>query len=256
MRSLPIFLLLLFTTLSLSAARQPWDRIGATRDLLDGASVTPGIISLDLPGVTQDGTNVNLGVKIDHPMESDQYIEKVYVFADRNPSPEVLDLHLKPELGAVQFTTRIRLNESQRVIVLARNNEGDWFGEAQEVRVTVSGCLSQGGDNRSNLMQARARGPSPLSAGDTGEVRTQINHPMETGLREDSDGESIPQNIVESFVVTNGNETLLEANFHRSLSANPRLFFGVRPASSQNLTLTWTEDTGESATAHVSVEVN
>lgn len=254
MRNLSFFLFLVFSTLSVSADRQPWNRLAESRDLLDGATVTTGSISLDLPGVTQDGSSVNLAVSIDHPMGEDRFIDRIHVFADRNPSPQVLDLHLKPGLGVAEFSTRLRLNESQRVIVLARNNEGDWFGESQEVRVTVSGCLSRGGDSGANNMQARARGPAPLAARETGEIRTLINHPMETGLREHR-GRTVPQNIIETFAVTNGDGPLLEATFHRSLAANPRLFFGIRPSNSQDLTLTWTEDTGETATAKVRVEV-
>ncbi|MCC5790054.1 MAG: thiosulfate oxidation carrier complex protein SoxZ [Opitutales bacterium] len=256
MRFLVFILLLSFSVGSLSGERQPWNRLAESREVLQGAEVSTGTISLDLPGVTQDGSSVNLGVEIDHPMEADRYIEKVYVFADRNPSPEVLDLQLSPHLGTVRFNTRIRLNESQRVIVLARNNDGEWFGETQEVRVTISGCLSRGGANNDNRMQARARGPSPLASGETGEIRTLINHPMETGLREDNRGRTIPQNIIETMTVANGDGPLLEATFYRSLSANPRLFFGIQPKSSQDLTLTWTEDTGETTTAEVSLRVN
>ncbi|MCH8475525.1 MAG: thiosulfate oxidation carrier complex protein SoxZ [Opitutales bacterium] len=255
MRFLIISLLFSFSALSLPADRQPWNRLAESREILQGAEVATGTISLDLPGVTQDGSSVNLGVEIDHPMKTDRFIEKVYVFAARNPSPEVLDLRLSPQLGTVRFNTRIRLNESQQVIVLARNNHNEWFGEAQEVRVTVSGCLSQGGGQDSNIMQARARGPAPLRSGETGEVRTLINHPMETGLREHR-GRTIPQNIIETMTVANGEDILLEATFHRSLSANPRLFFGIQPERSQDLTLTWTEDTGKTATAEVSLQVN
>ncbi len=228
----------------------PWDRVDPAQELLDGATPRAESIQIDLPSVTQDGSSVPLSIEVDHPMRSDDYIEALYVFATRNPSPEVVEYHFTPLAGKARISTRVRLNESQTVFALARTSRGAWLAGTREIRVTVSGCIAQGNAEKGpDFMQTRVRAASRARPGEPLDVRTLINHPMETGLREDSNGNAIPERIVHSFRAEINGETVLTARFHRAVSANPYLLFYIAPGQSGPLHLTWEEDTGETATA-------
>ena len=243
--------------LEAAAGRRPlWERIDAARKRLDGAVPKEGGIRLDLPGVTQDGSAVPLTVDVDHPMEDDDFVEALYLFAAGNPTPEVADVYFTPLAGRARLSTRIRLNESQTVLALARTSRGEWLAGRREVRVTVSGCLSR--DNRSDsdsLMRTRIRVSDRLRRGEIGDVRTLVDHPMETGLREDGEGGIIPERIVNEFRAEFNGEPVLRVRLYRAVSANPYLRFAIAPNESGQAVFHWNEDRGESATESTRIDV-
>lgn len=241
----------------LSGARGSWDNVPAIQKLLDGVTPTTGKITLELPGVTQDGSAVSLSVRVDHPLSGADALKEIHVFADGNPSPELLSLRVSPLLGEARFSTRIRLERSQNVIALARTADDQWLVGEQAVRVTVSGCLTRGqaNDEGPDFMQTRVRPPAPLRRGQTGEIRTLITHPMETGLRTNRGGQPIPERIIHTFTAELEGETVVEATLHRAISMNPFLLFPIAPESSGELNMQWIDTSGRTATAQTPVVV-
>ena len=61
-----------------------------------------------------------LSVAVDSPMRADDYVSEILVVADANPWPRVASFQFSPMAGKAAFSTRIRLTESQNVIVLAK----------------------------------------------------------------------------------------------------------------------------------------
>jgi len=226
-------------------ASAPWDRLEPTRALLGESSPTTGRIAIDLPAVSQDGSSVPLGIHIDHPMAGDDFVEELHLFATGNPSPEILSAHFTPLSGEARLQTRVRLDGSQNVIALARTNQGEWLADAREIRITVSGCISRGKPDPSREMEARVRPPSNLRPGETGEILTLIQHPMETGLRSGEDGAIIPQRIIQEFRAKVDDQPILTVQLHRSISANPFLRFPIQLEKGGQLHLEWEEDTGQ-----------
>lgn len=238
---------LLFSPLSL-ARTAPWERHADIVELLDGAEPETSGISLDIPSVSENGSNIPLTVSVDSPMSDADHVESIHLFAPDNPNPRIASFHLTPLSGKARIATRIRLNESQRVFAIARLNDGSYRLAMQEARVTVSGCLTNADTyDSSDLMKTRVRIPETLGAGETGEVLTLINHPMETGLREDADGDVIPRRIIHSFSVELNGRTVMEADYNTSLSANPYLRFHIRPERSGTVVMTWEDDNGETS---------
>lgn len=234
--------------LSAQNTSNPWERIEAARKLLGDSTPETGRISIDLPGVSQDGSAVPLGIKIDHPMEAENHIAELHLFASGNPSPEILSARFTPFSGEARLQTRVRLDGSQSVVALARTGNGEWLADAREIRITVSGCISRGTPDPEREMETRVRIPSNLQAGQTGEVLTLIQHPMETGLRSGDDGETIPQRIIREFRAAVDDHPIVTIQLHRSVSANPYLRFPIRIEESGQLQLEWEEDTGKVTT--------
>ncbi len=240
-----------------TAARAPWERVEVIQELLNGAEPQRDAIQLDLPAVTQDGSSVAVTVDIESPMTQDDHVERLYLFALGNPSPELLEVRFTPLSGRAGISTRIRLDSSQTVVALARTSDGDWLADVRDVRVTVSGCLSRDDTYASeDLMQTRVRVPPNFERGESAEVRTLIQHPMETGLRTDASDRPIPENIVRSFEAHLDGAPVVTARLHRAIAANPFLLFHVAPERSGELSLSWEEDTGDKAQVTAAVRVD
>jgi sulfur-oxidizing protein SoxY len=239
---------LALVALATSAWAQAWERLEAARKIVgDAKPQTDGLV-LELPLVSEDGSTVPLTVRAESPMTDDSYIQSIHLFATRNPSPEIAEFELTPRAGLAHITTRIRLNETQTVIAVARTNKNVVLTASREVRITTSGCFSRADTYAtSEEMQARVRLPEKVQPNKPAEVLTLINHPMETGLREGPDGKVLPQRIIETFETTIDGEPVLKATLHRSLSANPYLRFYVAPKASGKIAFKWTEDTGRVA---------
>ncbi|WP_302139359.1 thiosulfate oxidation carrier complex protein SoxZ [Halomonas alkalicola] len=234
----------------------PWQRLEAASELLGGTTpATEGLV-LELPHVSEDGSAVPLTVSFDGSLADDDRLSEIHLFATGNPSPEIASFSLGPAAGLPEISTRVRLNETQQVIAIARTQQGETFATAREVRITVSGCLMRGDDQGPEpLANPRVSLPERFTAGVPGEVRTLISHPMETGLREGSDGETLPRHIIERFTVTLDGEIAFAADLHQSVSANPYLRFHLAPQEDAELVIEWQDDSGESARHEASLSV-
>ncbi|GAB4347067.1 MAG: hypothetical protein Kow006_06380 [Gammaproteobacteria bacterium] len=105
-----------------------------------GAAAKQGNITIELPQIAENGNTVPVTVKVDHPMTEKSYIESIYLIAERNPAPEVADFHLSPANGAAEVSIRMRLAETQKVVAVAKTNDGKFFIADKEIKVTIGGC--------------------------------------------------------------------------------------------------------------------
>jgi sulfur-oxidizing protein SoxY len=138
------------------------------------------------------------------------------------------------------------------VIAIARTNRDELRAVAREIRITTSGCLVRAdAQTDTNEMGVRVRVPERVRAGEAAEVLTLIQHPMETGLREDAAGKRVPQRIIHAFAAELAGERAFAATLYRAIAANPYLRFFVAPRTGGELVLRWTEDTGRTATHRV-----
>ncbi|MBB5217287.1 thiosulfate oxidation carrier protein SoxY [Parapusillimonas granuli] len=232
---------------ALPAARaQEAQKIEAIRKKIGGRPVTAEGVKLDLPLVAEDGSSVPLSIESGLAGRGGR-IRSLDVYATRNPTPEVASYEFSEDAGLVKLATRIRLSESQPVVVVATTEDGRVIVAERAVRVTASGCIAPAGrGERSAEMQSRVRLPKGWKPGAPGEFLTMINHPMDTGLATDANGDTPPLRIIDAFEATLGGRVLLRAKYYRSLAANPYLRFTVSPPQGGDMRFAWTEDTGRS----------
>src|SRR5678815_3749014 len=76
------------------------------------------------------------------------------------------------------------------------------------------------------------------------QVRTLISHQMETGLRHDAEGKTIPRKIINSFSCRYNGAPVFSADLHEAVAANPYLEFHLRATESGRLEFLWVEDGG------------
>jgi sulfur-oxidizing protein SoxY len=99
-----------------------------------------GRIALRAPPIAENGNTVPITVSVESPMTAADHVARIHVFADKNPTPEVATFHLTPACGRAQVDTRIRLGQTQDLIVLAEMSDGSLFMARAEVKVTIGGC--------------------------------------------------------------------------------------------------------------------
>jgi sulfur-oxidizing protein SoxZ len=86
------------------------------------------------------------------------------------------------------------------------------------------------------------------------EIRTLMEHPMETGLRHDG-GRALPREMLTRLLVRMNGQTVLAAEFRNGTSANPYHVFFVRLERSALFEFTWTDERGRTARAEARVAV-
>jgi sulfur-oxidizing protein SoxY len=223
-----------------------WQRVAPLAQAVNSEAVLSKGIDITLPLVAENGAAVPLRVNFDtSQLTESEFIRSIRVFSSGNPNAEVIDFHFEAPFSRIELSTRIRLSESQKVFVLAESNQGRQWLSQRDVRVTVSGCLMTGDDSVDAAVMSSPRIALPRNArsGEAAEVRTLINHPMETGFRETAAGEVIPQQLVESLTIEQNDQPILLVKFHTGTSANP--FVSVFLDEIDNLLFRWEDQLGE-----------
>jgi len=97
--------------------------------------------------------------------------------------------------------------------------------------------------------------PATVRRGEVFEIRTLVQHAMETGFRRTQLGEAIPRDIIRQFVCTYSGAEIFRAEFHPAISANPLLAFSTVATESGTLAFAWTGDKGFSVTESARITV-
>ncbi len=114
----------------------------AIKNRLGDRPLQKGKIHLDLPLIAQDGNTVPLSFSVESPMTPEDYVEAVYVFAEKNPWPEVIAFHFTPLSGKAEASSRIRLAMTQNVMAIAQMSDGSAYMTETFVKVLIAGCTA------------------------------------------------------------------------------------------------------------------
>ena len=90
--------------------------------------------------------------------------------------------------------------------------------------------------------------PREARRGETIEIRTLIQHPMESGFRTGMNGEMLVRDIILKFRCEYAGELVFAAEFSPAMAANPFLSFTAVARESGTLTFHWEGDNGFSQT--------
>ena len=104
-------------------------------------------------------------------------------------------------------------------------------------------------------VKPRVRVPRSAAAGDVVNIKTLINHPMESGQRRGADGAVIPRRIINRFTCTFNGETVVDVAIDPSLSTDPYIEFEARVDAAGEFHFTWHDDDGSVYTHEHRIEV-
>lgn len=105
-------------------------------------------------------------------------------------------------------------------------------------------------------IKPKVKFPSSAKKGEIVEIKTQIQHDMETGQRKGSDGNLLPRRLINKFECLLNGKIVLSTKWHTAISANPYFSFFVKFDEGGKLELKWYDDNGEIHTAESNVSVS
>jgi sulfur-oxidizing protein SoxZ len=90
--------------------------------------------------------------------------------------------------------------------------------------------------------------------GDSTEVKVLMSHEMETGLRKDAQGQTIPAWFIQNVTVACNGKTVLAAQWGTAVAKNPFLSFKFKGGTkSDRITVTWTDNRDDTRTDEVAI---
>lgn len=87
--------------------------------------------------------------------------------------------------------------------------------------------------------------PDKAKKGEVIEIKTIIQHVMETGYRRDYQGVAIPRDIIKRYIVTYAGAEIFTADMTQGVAANPYFAFSTMAVETGDVVFTWTDEAGE-----------
>lgn len=97
--------------------------------------------------------------------------------------------------------------------------------------------------------------PRQAKRGEILTLRLTIRHPMETGLRPDGQGGTVPHNLITHFRCRYDGVEVFASEWFPAIAANPQITFTTVATASGTLEFHWEGDQGFSHTEAVTLEV-
>ena len=106
-----------------------------------GQPVRTGRVKLEIAPLVDNGHVVPMRVTVDSPMTAGDHVREIAVFNEKNPQRDVARFTLSARSGRADVSTRIRLATSQKLVALARMNDGSVWSDSVDVIVVLAACI-------------------------------------------------------------------------------------------------------------------
>lgn len=230
--------LLLGLSLLIATTAMAQERVDSElRRLLAGGTPQSAGLTMDVPEWVEDGAFVPVTVRLDGAEPPVQLL----LLRSAEEDPRIARLRVHAWQPPLRLSTRVRLPQSQALIVAARDAQGRTWHVEQPVAVYGSSCLAPAGtDHLAGLGEIKVW----AEAGDGLELRSLLRHPMESGRRVGPDGALLPRRLLRAVGIGDATGDLLDGELFEGLAANPLLRV-VLPPGRLPLQLHWDEADGQ-----------
>ncbi len=117
--------------------------LGACSIVLRPAEATPASLAAAIRHVI-GAAELRAGkVSVASPMTPQDHVKSIHVFNEKNPQPNIGNFYLGPQAGRAEVATRIRLADSQKIIVIARLSDDTFWSASADVVVTLAACTEE-----------------------------------------------------------------------------------------------------------------
>jgi sulfur-oxidizing protein SoxY len=106
-----------------------------------GRTPRNGRVQLLVAELIDNGNVVPVSINVDSPMTPTDHVQRIALFTERNPAPDVVVFHLGPHNGVAQVATRMRLATTQTLTAVALMNDGSVWQQRVDVIVTLAACI-------------------------------------------------------------------------------------------------------------------
>lgn len=225
------------------------------REILYGKSV----IELRIPQRAEDAGVVPVSLNAQIAQSPERYIERMYVFVDKNPKPLAGTFHLTPGMGRADLSMRLRINEYTTVRVIAELDNGELHMDDGFTRAS-GGCSEppqflklKEARERIGQMKFRAQASDNDKALALGQLI--VSHPNVTGLQLNQRTRAyVPAEYVTKVVISFNGEHVMTAETDISISEDPSFRFFFRPREGGTISAEMTDSKGRNFTRTFDVE--
>jgi sulfur-oxidizing protein SoxY len=112
--------------------------------ILAGRTAVTSGVSIEMPALSENGNSIDIAISVQSPMTVADRIRAIHIVAEKNPFPHVARFTLGPRAPKAEVATRIRLAETQDIIVLAETADGRVLRAFREVIVVLGACVDGG----------------------------------------------------------------------------------------------------------------
>ena len=191
------------------------------------------ILSISAPFRAEDAAVVPISIisKIDQTKKN--YIKKLYLLIDNNPTPVAGVFTLSPDAGKADIETRVRLEEYTYVRAVAKLNDDSLHMVSRYVRAS-GGCSAPAGKDQeaalARMGKMRFRVPNKVRLGEPTLAQVMVSHPNFSGMQMDQITRLyVPPLFVRKIQVKQGKKILLTADLDFAISENPNIRFYFVP---------------------------
>lgn len=131
-----------FSGMLRQAEASPRDAKKLLADLTGGGDQQKGGVKITLPVATDQARHVPIRISVESPMTEQDHVKAIHVVAERNPTPAVASFYLSPANGKAEISTRVRLLQTQVVVVAAEMSDGTVRIGKGRIKITggAGGC--------------------------------------------------------------------------------------------------------------------
>ena len=94
-------------------------------------------------------------------------------------------------------------------------------------------------------IKPRVKVPKEVSIDEIIEIKTLIRHPMHSGRMKDTEGNTIPKQIINAFSAKFNGQEVFKMDLEASISTNPYIVFQYKAKGSGTFDFEWLDDNGE-----------
>jgi sulfur-oxidizing protein SoxY len=120
------------------ASATPDEMAAAIKAFTGGATPQEGKVRFEIAQLIDNGNAVPVTVAVDGAAG---HVAAIAIFNEKNPHTDVAVFTLGPRAGKAEVSTRIRLATSQRLIAIARMDDGGYWSKSVDVIVTLAACI-------------------------------------------------------------------------------------------------------------------
>lgn len=216
------------------AATNNWEMI--RQSMFAGRNIDENagkVLELDTPTRAEDAAVVPIAIRTKLSQDPSNYVKKVYLVVDGNPSPLGAVFTFTPDSGRADIETRIRIEEYTNVRAIAEMSDGKLYMTTNYVKAS-GGCSAPAGKDLEESMvrmgKMKFRIESDVKPGEPTLAQLMISHPNLSGLAMDQMTRLFtPAHFVRKIDVTYGGKPVMSAEVDFTISENPNVRFYFVP---------------------------
>ena len=197
------------------------------------------VVTLEAPNRAEDSAVVPILIHAVQAQQAEQWIRRIYLVIDKNPSPLGAVFTLTPDSGRADIETRIRIEDYSWVRAIAETQDGKLYMAMKYVKAS-GGCSAPAGKDmeaamaRLGRMKFRTEGGVQLNQPNLAEL--MISHPNVSGLAMDQVTRLYaPPRFVRTVQVSYAGKTVMSADVDFTISENPNFRFYFVPRAEGDL---------------------